>query len=101
MVRVLPHAKNVYSEQANGAMWRARAELPMGFFIETSSHLAKYFGTIVLAANSNLNEIVPHEVFHAVLCWKKEVNTDDDEAAAYAVGKLTSRILRRIKYIEF
>jgi hypothetical protein len=100
-VRVLPHAKDVYTEYADGAKWRMRAELHEGFFQPTVSPLAKYMGTIVLAGNANLDEIIPHEVFHAVMHWKKEVNTDDDEAAAYAIGKLTARIHRKIKYIVF
>lgn len=54
-------------------------------------------GTIVLAADAKLEELVPHEVTHAVVTALKGVHTDDDERAATAVGLLTTRIHARIR----
>jgi hypothetical protein len=94
-VRVLPSAQDVYTEYSGGAKWRMRAELPMGFFLETPN--TKFTGTVVLAGNCQLEEVVPHEVFHAVMYKRKIVVCTDDEPAAYAIGILTSRILRKVK----
>ena len=100
-VRVMPHFKDVYLDMSGGVKWRMNKELPAGFFNPTKSPLAKYTGEVVLAGNSNLNVVVPHEVFHAVLHHFKTVNTEDDEPAAYAVGELTAKILRQLKYITY
>ncbi len=94
-VRVLPHAKDVYTECTGAKKWRARAELPRAFFRPAVA--GKYTGTIVLAGNDDLAEIVPHEVTHAVLHKMRLVETHDDEAFALAVGVLSARIARKIK----
>ena len=93
-VRVLPHAKDVYTE-CLGAKWRSRAELPRAFF-RPSARACKYTGMIVLAGNDDIAEIIPHEVTHAVLHKMRSVDTDDDEAFAMAVGILSARITRKI-----
>jgi hypothetical protein len=49
-------------------------------------------GTIVLPLDDDLQELVPHEVSHAVICRCKGVHVNDDETAATAIGVLTSRI---------
>lgn len=93
-VRVMPHAKDVYSELSGGGKWRMDKDLPSGLFIGNIK--GRFTGTIVLAGNSDLTEVVPHEVFHAVL-WKfGSVHTANDEPAAYAIGILTSRILAKL-----
>ena len=96
-VRVLPHAKDVYRE-FNGpdSRWLMRNDLPEGFFNPFEAHNSKYVGEVVLAGNADLTETVPHEVFHAVVYFYKTVGCIDDEPAAYAMGKLTSRILAKI-----
>lgn len=96
-VRILPHSRDVFTEYSGGKKWRMRDELPQGFFEATTNPYAKYLGTIVIAGNSDLNDVVPHEVFHAVLCKMRQVHTDNDEVAAYAIGVLTSRILKKAK----
>lgn len=96
-VRVLPSAKAVYTEYSNGAQWRARANLPMGFFLATPN--TKFTGVVVLAGNMPLEEVVPHEVFHAVMYKRKVVHAEDDEPAAYTIGVLTARILRKVNSI--
>ncbi len=94
-IRVLPHAKAVYTEYTEGCSWRMRAALPEGFF-EAAGARARYTGTIVLAGNADLQDVVPHEVFHAVLYKMKTVSTDDDEQAAYAIGMLSARITKKV-----
>lgn len=97
-VRIMPSAQDVYTEYS-GAKWRMRAELPMGLFVPATC--GKFTGTIIVAGNCRVEEIVPHEVVHAVLWKMGGVHTTDDEPFAYAVGILTSRILRKInKTIE-
>jgi len=100
-VRVMPHAKDVYREFNGGARYLLREELPEGFFNPFDAPNAKYLGEIVLAGNSNLDITVPHEVFHAVMYYFKSVDTSDDEPGAYAVGELTGKILKQLKYIEY
>jgi len=95
-VRVMPHAKDVYREFNGGARYLLREELPEGFFNPFEAHNSKYVGEVVLAGNADLTETVPHEVFHAVVYFYKTVGCIDDEPAAYAMGKLTSRILAKI-----
>lgn len=93
-VRVLPHARDVYTECTGVSKWRMRAELPRAFFLPSLSK--KLTGTVVFAGNEDLAEIVPHEVTHAVLHKMRQVDTDDDEAFALAVGVLSARITRKI-----
>jgi hypothetical protein len=95
-VRVLPHAKDVYKECTGAKKWRMRAELPEGFF-QAPARPGKYTGTIVVAGNCNIAEIVPHEVVHAVIHKLRSVETDNDEAFALAVGILSARIARKIE----
>lgn len=94
-VRVLPHIKDVDMEFTGLSKSRLRAGMPRAFFQPSSSK--KIVGTIVLAGNDDLYEIVPHEVVHAVLHRKGTVHSVDDEAAATAIGLLTSRIIKKIK----
>ena len=47
-------------------------------------------GTIVLPANANLMELIPHEVTHAVMAHLVGVHSGDDESLATSVGKLTT-----------
>jgi len=96
-VRVLPHAKDVYIECTGARKWRARAELPRAFFAESLRPRGKYTGTVVIAGNDDLDELIPHEVFHAVMFKFGTVHSDDDEAAATAIGLLSARIARKIK----
>ncbi len=94
-VRVLPHAKDVYTECTGVKKWRTRAELPRAFF-QASPRSRKYTGTVVLSGNDDLNELVPHEVTHAALHKMQCVTSNDDEALATTVGILSSRIIRKI-----
>lgn len=68
------------------------------FFWPTLSTTAKHVGGVVLPmAGGNLNELIPHEVAHAVISHYGGVLPHDDEAAATAIGTLSARIFRRLK----
>ena len=95
-VRVLPHAKDVYIECTGAQKWRARAELPRAFFRPPARPGGKYTGTIVIAGNDDIAELIPHEVTHAVLHKVGGVHRSDDESFATSVGVLSSRIARKI-----
>jgi len=96
-VRVLPHAKDVMREfRSGGTKWKlGKGKMSEGFF-SGNCLPARYTGTVVVAGNAELNEVVPHEVVHAVLWKMEQVNTIDDEPFAYAVGALTRLILDQI-----
>lgn len=82
----------------NGGTRLRNGKIVFAFFWPTQSSTAKHVGGIVLPmAGGNLNELVPHEVAHAVICHYGGVLPHDDEAAATAIGTLSARIFRRIK----
>ena len=56
----------------------------------------KSAGIIVLPADGRLNELVPHEVVHAVLYRVGGVHTTSDESFATDVGRICASILRQI-----
>ena len=99
-IRAVPHSKDVYTE-LTGAKWRKRADLPRGFFLPYTAANAKCLGLIVLAANEDLEEIIPHEVTHAVLYKMKQVHTDDDENFALTVGILSKKIHDKLWDIDY
>lgn len=71
------------------------------FFVPTLSESAKHVGGIVLPmSGGNLNELVPHEVSHAVIDYYGGVLPHDDEAAATAIGHLSARIFKRINKLR-
>lgn len=97
-VKVYSHAKDIYALLNNGAKWRASyAELPHGAFIASRSSAARFIGTILLSGNQDLNDDVPHEVAHAVVHFYGGISATTDEPAAYAIGRLTSKILKKVR----
>ena len=55
-------------------------------------------GTVAVPlSGSNLREIVPHEVSHAVIHHLQGVSARDDEAAASAIGLFCAAIFSRIE----
>jgi hypothetical protein len=71
------------------------------FFYPTLSLSAKHVGGVVLPeSGGELNELVPHEVAHAVIHAHGGVLPHDDEDTATAIGVLTARIFRRINRIR-
>lgn len=68
------------------------------FFAPTAAVTAKHVGIVVLPQRGGrLEELVPHEVTHAVIHAHGGVLPHDDEATATAVGLLSARIFRRLK----
>ena len=95
-VRLLPSASDVHSEYIAGYK-RMRGGLHVhAFFSPTSHAAAHHLGTIVLPSNGRLEELIPHEVTHAVMHKFGGVHCSDDEALATAIGILSARIARKI-----
>ena len=68
------------------------------FFAPTASTTAKHVGIVILPQRGGrLDELVPHEVTHAVIHAQGGVLPRDDEACATAVGLLCARIFRRLR----
>lgn len=67
------------------------------FFVDGVYGPRRYTGTIYLAENSRLFELVPHEVYHAVRhYWTTRKLPEDEERIARAIGCLTAHILTRL-----
>jgi hypothetical protein len=102
-VRLLPTDREVDREYRGGRPRRDGLYVH-AFFQPTKSQSARHGGTIVLAANGRLTELVPHEVTHAVLhALAQRIGRllENDEPIATAVGILTARILARIERLGY
>lgn len=97
-VRLLACVRDVHQE-FHGVCGRWRGRYVHGFFVAAGS--GTHLGTVVLAANARLTEIVPHEVTHAAMHWLRDVAHEADESLATAVGILTARILARIRALGY
>lgn len=96
-VRLLPTIADVHREFKNTNNVRPRkGYITHAFFTPTNRSDAKHIGTIVLPKQGRLEELIPHEVVHAVMHKMGGVHCDDDEALATAVGMLSARIARKI-----
>lgn len=95
-VRILPTTRDVDSAYRESSRPR-RDGLCTPAFFQHAGLGAKTAGTIVLSANGALDDLVPHEVTHAVVHACKGIHMDDDERAATAIGLLTARIHARIR----
>lgn len=101
-LRVRLMSSHVEVERAYRAGRRRRDGLFIhAFFAPTKSQSARHGGTIVLAGNGRLKELVPHEVTHAVMHKLGGGVHNDDEPIATAVGILTARILTRIERLGY
>lgn len=98
-VRLLPTRRDVDAEYRGGCR-RRNGEWCYAFFLPTLSATARHVGTVVLPLDGRLEELVPHEVTHAVLHHVGGVHCTGDEAVATAVGLLTARIHDRIRRLE-
>lgn len=99
-VRLLPTDRDVDREYRGGRPRRDGLYIH-AYFSPTKSQRARHGGTIVLAGNGRLKELVPHEVTHAVMHKLGGGVLADDEPLATAVGILTARILGRIERIGY
>lgn len=95
-VRVLPTIRDVHREFKAGFAWRRTGLMVNAFFAPTNSPQAKHIGTIVLPADGRMEELIPHEVTHAVMSKLGSAHHTDDEALATAVGVLSARISRKV-----
>ena len=95
-VRVLPSIRDVHLEYIKGGKQRANGKTIHAFFEPTTHPIAKHVGTVVLPLNGRLEELIPHEVTHAVIHALGGVLSHDDEACCTAVGVLSARIARKV-----
>lgn len=95
-VRLLPTSRDVDREYRGGRPRRGGGHVH-AYFERSKSQSARHGGTIVLAGNGRLPELVPHEVAHAVIGRLGAVRAADDERAATLIGLLSARILARIE----
>jgi hypothetical protein len=95
-VCLLPTVAHVDAAYRQG--WKARRGTQVhAYFYPAASTDADIAGTVVLPLDGCLDELVPHEVTHAVIHYLRGVSASDDEAAATAVGMLSAKIFKRIK----
>lgn len=99
-VRLLANFAEVQREYealyCDGSALRRHGKMVEAFFMASNG---KYAGTVVLPSGGNLAELIPHEVTHAVMHKLVQVNKEDDERLATAVGMLSARIRRRVAKI--
>lgn len=88
-VRVLPSIDDVAEAYHGGARRSERCRVHAFF---QSACRAPLVGTITLPADGRLDELVPHEVVHAVLHQLGDVRAADDEEFALSVGLLSAKI---------
>lgn len=91
-VRVLPTAADVDRECRRFEGRRQRGTPTARAFFAPAARLCSVAGTIVLPADGRLDELVPHEVVHAVLHRTGSVHPASDEAFATNVGLLCAKI---------
>lgn len=99
-VRLLPSHREVEREFHAGRR-RRDGRFIHAYFAPTKSQSARHGGAIVLAGNGRLQELVPHEVTHAVMHRLGAAHCTDDEPLATAVGILTARILGRLDRLGY
>jgi hypothetical protein len=95
-VRLLPTVAAVDAQYRDGRRRRA-GQVVHAYFQPSASAAARHHGTIVLGMDGQLDELVPHEVTHAVIHYLRGVSANDDELAATAVGILSARIFSRTR----
>jgi hypothetical protein len=95
-VVVLPSVADVDARYRKGRRRRDGQDIH-AFFLPTNACRALHHGKVVLPADGNLDELVPHEVTHAVIHCLRGVSASDDEFAATAVGMLCAQIFKRIR----
>lgn len=95
-VRVLPNVADVDAEYRQGRR-RSDRTVIHGYF-QPAAPGARVVGTVAVPlAGTNLREIVPHEVSHAVIHHLQGVSARDDESAATAIGLLCAAIFSRLE----
>jgi hypothetical protein len=96
-VRVLATEGDVDIECRQREGRRQRGTPEARAFFAPAARLCSVAGTIVLPADGRLDELVPHEVVHAVMYRIGGVHCTGDERLATDVGLLTARIFQQLK----
>lgn len=96
-VRLLATTRDAHREYVASNKQRAKGKQIHAFTQSTAAVNAKHIATIVLPSNGRLEELIPHEVFHALIDKWGVVSKDRDESFATALGMLTARITRKIE----
>ncbi len=99
-VRILPTEADVDAECHRCEGRRQRGTPKARAFFAPAARLCGVAGTIVLPADGQLTELVPHEVVHAVMYRLGGVHCSDDERLATDVGLLTERIFRQLERLD-
>lgn len=99
-VRVLPTMRDVDAEYRDGDRPRRDGKLVPAFFAPARRTDAKHLGTVVLCADGCAEELVPHEIAHAVVHAHQSVTAADDERFATTVGLLSARVHRHLRRLE-
>ena len=99
-VRLLPSMMDVHHEfKSLSGMKLSKGDIVNAYFNPTLSTAAQYTGTIALPIDGCMNELIPHEVVHAVIHSLRGVHCIDGEFVATAVGQLCARIFKQIRKI--
>lgn len=99
-VRLYASTRDVDRKYRNGRCRRGGLQVH-AFFAPTKCRGARHGGVVALGANGRLEELIPHEVTHAVMHKLGTVTYADDERLASAVGVLTARIIARIRRLGY
>ncbi|HTD05876.1 hypothetical protein [Undibacterium sp.] len=95
-VELLPTSQDVDAKYRAGRRRRS-GEHVHAYFEPSKTDRAIYKGKIVLPENGRLEELIPHEVAHAVIHCLRGVSANDDEVAATAIGMLSASIFARVR----
>ncbi|MFZ6644448.1 hypothetical protein ACO0LO_01925 [Undibacterium sp. TJN25] len=98
-VQLLQTSQEVDARYREGRR-RRNGEHVHAYFQASKTERARHSGTIVLALDGRLAELIPHEVAHAVIHCLRGVSGNDDEVAATAIGMLSASIFERVRTLH-
>ena len=95
-VKLLPTVADVHRAHQHGCKRDMSGRTVYAFFLP-AQRAARHVGMIVLPLNGKLEELIPHEVAHAVIHAQNGVLSHDDEACCTAIGRISARIFKHIE----